>query len=109
MSRPTTKKQALDRFLEIYRKDKDDPTPGFSSFSNYFGSFFLGKSLAVAGAIGGVGFGNTPTIYLITKNDPTDEDSGLNWYVRALEIVIETIDYVLVQPDKEDYYFHWSG
>jgi hypothetical protein len=31
------------------------------------------------------------------------------WYQQALEIVIETCDYVLAQPDKQNYYVHWSA
>jgi len=42
-------------------------------------------------------------IYIVHK------DSGLGWYVEALEIVVETIEYVLNQPDPETYYLVWSS
>lgn len=31
------------------------------------------------------------------------------WYIQALEIVQETIEYVLAQPDKDKYLLHWSS
>lgn len=40
--------------------------------------------------------------YLIYK-------ANLDWYVKALEIVLETIDYVLKQKDKEKYALYWSA
>jgi Cu+-exporting ATPase len=49
-------------------------------------------------------------IYLAIKRDVSKHpDAGFGWYIQAMEIVVETIDYVLAQPDKEDYYFHWSS
>jgi hypothetical protein len=39
----------------------------------------------------------------------TKSASDLEWYVQALDIVVETIEYVLAKPDKEKYYFHWSS
>lgn len=32
---------------------------------------------------------------------------GLLWYLQALQIVIETIDWVLEQPDRDNYYLCW--
>jgi len=37
------------------------------------------------------------------------KENGLSWYVHALEIVKETIEYVMKQPDQNLYYLHWSG
>lgn len=36
-------------------------------------------------------------------------DDNMDFYTQALEIVIETCDYVLAQPDHPDYYLHWSS
>ena len=44
----------------------------------------------------------TDRVYLIYEAD-------LSWYQQALEIVLETIEYVLSQPDKEKYVLHWSS
>ncbi len=32
-----------------------------------------------------------------------------DWYLQALEIVKETIEYVLAQPDRDRFYLRWSG
>ena len=41
-------------------------------------------------------------VYVVTESDNT-------WYIQALEIVRDTIKYVLSKEDKEKYYLHWSG
>jgi hypothetical protein len=46
--------------------------------------------------------GTRPCIYVVTESDNT-------WYLQALEVVRETIEFVLSQEDKELYYLHWSG
>lgn len=45
-----------------------------------------------------------PCQYLIVR-DP----GAYEFYIHALEIVLETINYVLSQPDPEKYILHWSG
>ncbi len=37
------------------------------------------------------------------------EVDDLDWYLQALDIVVETCDYVLAQPDINKYVLHWSG
>lgn len=51
------------------------------------------------------GFG-VNSVFVVYEVDP---DKAYKYYVEALEIVIETIEYVLAQPDAENYYFGWSG
>jgi len=46
---------------------------------------------------------------VIPGKEVVHKDSGLGWYVEALEIVVETIEYVLNQPDPETYYLVWSS
>ena len=55
------------------------------------------------------GIANTfkrPCTYVVYKSKKED---GGDWYEQALEIVIETIEYVMAQDDKEDYYLAWSS
>lgn len=47
--------------------------------------------------------GTRPCVYLVYKN------KGNEWYLQALEIVRESIQFVLQQKDPQNYYFHWSG
>lgn len=46
-----------------------------------------------------------PCQYVIYKKS----DDTLDWYLQALEIVIETIEWVLEQEDIENYYLVWSS
>lgn len=43
-----------------------------------------------------------PCLYIVTQG-------YLENYVPSLEIVVETIEYVLAQPDREKFYMRWSG
>ncbi len=40
---------------------------------------------------------------------PMMKREGPNWYEQALEVVIETCNWVLEQPDRDQLYMHWSG
>ena len=98
-------KKALEKFLKIKREHKLN---GFGSFSNRSGEFFLDEPLEVSGIIQGVSKrllsnGEMPCVYVVY------EDKGFDFYVQALEIIIETIDYVLKQKDTDKYYLSWSG
>ena len=46
--------------------------------------------------------------YRVATCDSVDGEQ-YQWYIDALEVVEETILYVLKQDDSDDYYFHWSG
>ncbi len=97
---------ALACFLETARKYKTD---SLGSFSNSQGEFFLKEPLKVVGIIEGVNRRyfvdeSLPCSYVIYK----DED-GFRWYIDALEIVLETCEWVLAQPDKDKFWLHWSG
>lgn len=48
-----------------------------------------------------------PTTYVVYG--PEAEADPLAWYIQALEIVIETCEYVLAQDDVQRYVLHWSG
>ena len=72
-----------------------------SAYSNRYGLFFP-KPAQIVGVIPGSKYGSR-VAYVILDGDPTP------WYLQALEIVLETIDYVLAQPDRDTYYLHWSG
>ncbi len=51
---------------------------------------------------------NTPTSFVVYERDG-DESPDDNWYYKALLITKATIEHVLAQPDKADYYLRWSG
>jgi len=96
--------------MNIYKAQADNHNKkgGFYSYSCREGSFYLKTPLKVKGIMFGTSdvFNKSSIVYLITE-------SSLEDYVEALEIVIETIDYVLKQQSKKNnkdlYYLHWSG
>ena len=96
-----SEKDALSVFLEEVEKSKEG---GPESYTNRDGEFYLGEPLKVVGMIPGFQniIGTRKCIYVITESDNT-------WYIQALEIVRDTIQFVLDQEDKEKYYLHWSG
>lgn len=105
----TSEESAIELFEEqskTFRADDD-------GYSNLQGHFYP-KGLKVFAVIAGLKQpifskmelpgvpSQSPCTYVIMEGEN-------EWYINALEIVIETIDYVLSQPDKEKYYFHWSS
>lgn len=78
------------------------------SYSNRDGNFFLDKPIEIHAAIpvleDVLGQKHIAT-YLIYK----DTGDNVAWYGQALEVVIETIEYVLAQENPSEYLLHWSG
>lgn len=93
--------------LNVFLKEKKDHEKGPLSYENRRGSFFLEEPLKVRGFILGARKRffvdqKLPCVYAIYESD-------VSWYLQALEIVEETIDYILALPDKDKVYLHWSG
>jgi hypothetical protein len=75
------------------------------AYSNNSGAFYFGDASAKMVAL----FVNPksflgPSAYAVVEANGSDE-----WYVHALEIVVETIEWVMAQPDRERYRLHWSS
>jgi len=93
----SSSEEALKIFLqEKERNNKSNPEWVSDDYSNSNGKFFM-KGFKINAVING-----TDRVYLVYEAD-------LTWYQQALEIVLETIEYVLSQPDKEKYVIHWSS
>jgi hypothetical protein len=92
---PSTPFAAQKIFNDTRKKDE------LYNFSNRDGEFFLQKPEEVHALIHGT-YLRRPCTYYITKFD-------YEWYIKAAEITIEMIDYVLAQKDPENYYLQWSG
>lgn len=99
----TSEAQALDIFKKELERKKDQPE-GFGNYTNRDGEFYIDEPLQVVAMIPGKYkiFREVDCVYIITKSDNT-------WYENALEIVEETIDWVLSQEDQEKYRIHWSA
>lgn len=99
-----SEKQAMDIFLSEKTKESDDSRI-FHNYSNINGSFYLDGPLKVLAIIPG------NKIFMNSKNKCSyiivDDDN--DWYITALKIVKETIEWVLKQDDINKYYLYWSG
>lgn len=92
---------ALEIFLqEIQGKNKSD-----FNYSCKSGEFFIASPMRVVAVIQGSQIGNKKKGAYVIYED----EEGYEWYLHALEIVKETIEYVLTQPDIDKYYLHWGA
>lgn len=99
-----TRELGQKEVMDIVLKEKN-AAHTFPCYSNPYGLFSFDKPLQVVAIID-----TKNIIYIATKGDIDNcPDEGNGWYIQALQIVLETIDYVLEQPDKEEYFFHWSS
>lgn len=108
-----TEQEALAMFAEQLRNKRE---AGHNSYSNRDGEFYLDGMKAVAfitktyerpanaieAFIGG------PSVFVVYEQEPP-ADGKADWYLTALRIVKETIEFVLAQPDKQHFYLVWSG
>lgn len=111
-----TEKEALDAFLEQVKANADRGAD-WSSFSTSQGEFWM-KGLKVhavitktyerprAGDVIGALIGG-PSVFVVYEQER--EGGKEDWYLTALRIVRESIEFVLAQPDKQRFYLVWSG
>lgn len=91
--------------LEVYLSEK--AREGMDCYLSGNGHFYHKEPIKVYGLVQGVkkmilSDVVLPAVFVITE--------GQNeWYIQALEIVEETLNYVLSQPDKDKYFLHWSS
>jgi hypothetical protein len=94
--------------LKVFNDKLDEMSKsksGFNWFSNRDGHFYLdNKGLQVHALLPGKDFMQRPCTFAVYKLK-----DGNKYYLQALEIVKETIEYVLKQEDPQAYYLSWSG
>lgn len=111
-----TKKEALDLFLQ-QMKQNSERGADWSDYSNSSGNFWL-KGIKVHAVItktyerprpGDVigALINGPAVFVVYEQGR--EDGKEDWYLTALRIVRESIEFVLAQPNKQHFYLVWSG
>lgn len=96
---PTSTKEALTAYIEEFLRGR---VPFDGAYSNSVGLFSIKSAQKVKALIPGLRY-SRPCVYII------HEETSFSWYIESLEIVKETIEYVLAQPDNQKYYFHWSA
>lgn len=112
-----TEREAIERTAKMMREGKQ------GWFGNREGDFFLpgrgpfhgkdqpdSKPLQVVAAIPAIARGFMGRDEMIVHLVVVDESSdGQRWYLDALDVTIEMIEWVLAQPDPESFLLHWSG
>lgn len=91
--------EAIKLFMEENKRKNS-----FGNYSNGIGHFYKEEPLKVFALIPGNNniLGKTDCTYVIFEGEN-------KFYIEALEIIKETIEYVLSQTDRNKYYLHWSG
>jgi len=103
-----SEKEALGAFINELEQEKEKrekyPDSERFNYSNIVGEFMFNEPTKVLAFIPGKQdlFGKRDCVYVVTESDNT-------WYLQALEIIQETIEWVLSKENKEQYYLHWSG
>ena len=103
-----TAKNSEEAF-DIFKKQLENFSKNAGAFDSYScseGTFYLGDPLKVVGVMQTKGKFGDETYLVYEKPEFKPED---DFYLQALEVVQETIEYVLAQKDGMKYYFHWSG
>lgn len=103
-----TAKNAEEAFY-IFKKQLETHSKNAGAFDSYScneGTFYLGDPLKIVGIMQTKGKFGDETYMIYEKEGFKPED---DYYLQALEIVKETIEYVLAQDDGMKYYFHWSS
>lgn len=126
----STKEQAMAKFAieqerhteRFSRGQKESfATVNSNWYSNRDGRYFLGDGAKVLAVISGSKRSYSkenefmPAVYMVIRDEPAidkdgkDDANGKNWYIAALDITIETIEYVLAKKDPSEYCLHWSS
>lgn len=93
--------KSLSEARKLYQEFLEQKDSGDSEWMTRNGFFAKEAIQNVRAVINGGSNG----FYIVKDSDPTKAD----FYEQALEIVLETIDWVLSQPDSDRYVFGWSG
>lgn len=101
--------------LKIFRAELEGSMQRGDWYSNRAGNF-IPKGIRVLGIVDKAlepqsnnrieNFLNTPSVFVIYEKESDEKE---DWYLTALKIVRETIEYVIAQPDRANYYLHWSS
>jgi len=95
----------MQRYIENKPQAKDK---NFSSYSNIDGYFSMDEPIEVYAIIQGKSeykfTGEQQETYVIAK-----DKTKLKFYIQALDIIEETIHYVLTQPNPQNYRLSWSA
>jgi len=108
---PQSEQDALNIFYEQLKKWGSEHYKDGHGYSNGEGEFYP-KGIKVVAMLPGFYDSFTKTMFGKPMQETYlvyESEEKMKWYIEALEIVRDTILYVLEKPDKDKFYFHWSG
>jgi len=103
-------KDAITLFTEKhdqYRFEEMQGHRSMSSYQNSHGIFRMKEPLQIMGVVHGITISEgeeTPMAYLVYRSENMHQRS-----LQTAEIVVEMCEYVLAQPQPEQFYLLWSG
>lgn len=83
----------------------ENPSQRSGWWSNHAGLFFCESQPKILGAFTGKNCIGVPCAYLVIEGDP----DGPKHHLSALEILVETCDYAMADPDVANLALHWSS
>ena len=102
---PSSPSEALNVFIS--QKDNHNEGDKKYNYRSKEGEFFFEQPLNVVALIPGNSryiFQSNPCVFVVSE-----EENANKWYIESLEIVKETMEYVLAQKNISQYYLRWSG
>lgn len=99
--------------LKIYEDEKAKHAAsagGFGDYGNSRGEWLWKHPFKAVAMIPGKSILGAPCVYLVGEYATADDDKDDgDYYAKALDIVVETCEWVLAQPKPESFLLHWSG
>ena len=101
---PTVTSQA--EALRIFENELSTHLDSSNAYSNINGEFYMGQPLNVVALIPGIDntLGKRNCTYVVYKSE-----NGIAYYIQALEIVQETIEFILAHENPQEFYMYWSA
>lgn len=90
-------KPKFDQILEEFFKEKNLAQDPLGNYRTAKGIFYFEDPLVIRAILP-----HNNGVFIVSEEDNT-------WYLQALEIVKETIEFVLKQEDKQNYWLSWSA
>lgn len=110
--------KGADEAFALYKQEADkraarEAGAGWDCYMNGNGEF-LWSGFLVKAAIPMLDTFGGPSVLLVGEwpkkpGAPDEPEDEPEWYGAALDVVVETCEWVLAQPNPEKFYLHWSG
>lgn len=107
----------------IIDKSEDDPAVYIDPEHPFGGGWYRGRGgefmfssapmcrMIIKGGDQFIRQGTGTALHLVYQSDLPEEEreEPYGWYKNSIEVAVEMCEWVIEQPDRDKYYFHWSG